>query len=87
MADLINTSNNILGIIPSKIVEGIEGLIAALWAIGVVFLLYLIWIITSFVLKWKDRQRLKRIEEKVDLLLSKKKQKLKSSKQNPKASK
>ncbi len=50
-------------------------LINILKAAGIIFIIYLVLLLVQFITKFQDRKRLKRIEQKLDLLLEKNKKK------------
>ncbi len=58
--------NFILDNLPEIITEKFGFLIILLKAVGIVFLAYFIYMIVKSVWSWKDRKRLKRIEDKID---------------------
>ncbi len=58
----------ILENLPQVIRENFSGLIIFIQAVGIVFIVYVIYLIVNGVLRWKDRRRLKRIESKIDRL-------------------
>ena len=61
----------ILENLPAIITEKFGFLITILKAIGIAFLIYLAYLIFKGILSWKDRLRLKRVEEKIDLINNK----------------
>ena len=60
--------NFILENLPGIISEKFGFLITILKAVGIAFLVYLSYLIFKGILGWRDRSRLKRIEEKVNLI-------------------
>jgi len=66
--------------LPVPVAEGLLGLITVLKAIGIAFIVYLVYTILNGVISWRGSRRIKKIETKVDsidkklnLLLKKKK--------------
>ena len=56
----------ILNNLPQIITEKFGFFITLLKAVGIAFLAYFIYMIVKGVWNWKDRKRLKRIEDKID---------------------
>ena len=70
---MIKTENasEVLEKISPALIQKISNLIMIFKAIGVVFIIYFIYLIVKGILRWKDRRRLKRIEQKVDKINAK----------------
>ena len=69
MADVINVSEAVENLVEQAtpiLMEKAGFLINIFKAIGIVILIYIVYMIIAGILKWKDRRRLKRIEEKVN---------------------
>ena len=78
---LVNLTE-IASVLPPNIVRGMETLITILKAAGILFIIYFAFLITNGVINWKSSRRLKYIEEKtriieekLDLLLKRRKNK------------
>ena len=54
--------------VPLIIKNNFGWVITFVQAIGIIFIFYFVYVVINGVLRWKDRVRLKRIEEKVDRL-------------------
>jgi len=72
---LVNLTE-IASVLPPNLVNGMETLITILKAAGILFLVYISYLIVNGVINWKSSRRLKSIEErtkiieeKLDLLL------------------
>jgi len=64
--------SEITNITPNLITDGIFPIINILRTAGIVFIAYIIIMIIQSILRIKDRKRLRRIEEKIDILMKKK---------------
>ena len=56
---------------PNIVAENLMLLINLLRAIGIAFLAYLIYMVIKSVFLWKDHKRIKKIDEKIDLIYKK----------------
>ncbi|MGC9309708.1 MAG: hypothetical protein ACP5D2_03380 [Candidatus Nanoarchaeia archaeon] len=86
---MTNISNEVINALPVFISEQLTFITNLLKALGVAFILYIIYMIIRGILRWKDRKRLIRVEEKIDNLekkvdkiLKNKKSKKKNKKKN-----
>jgi len=82
MGDVFMNVSEIISALPPEIVNNIGTLIMILKAIGIVFIIYFVYLIVNGIISWKGSRRLKFIEKKVkiierklDLLLKDKKKK------------
>jgi hypothetical protein len=74
MVDIWNASdalNTTIGKFAPFLLSPLSPVISLLKIAGVVFIVYLFFNILQFILKFKDSKRIKRMEEKIDLLLEK----------------
>ena len=85
--DIFPNMTDVIGALPSNILEGLGSLILILKAIGVLFIIYFVYLIINGVISWKGSRRLKFIEKKVktierklDFLVGNKKRKKKKEK-------
>jgi len=67
--------SEITNITPSILNGGLAPIINIIKTAGIIFIIYVIIMIIQSILKIKDRKRLRRIEEKLDILLKKQKKK------------
>jgi len=79
MEDILINATEIIGSLPPNILNRFEGLITILQAVGVLFIIYLLYLVISGIVNWKGSRRVKFIEEevkiiekKLDLLLERK---------------
>ena len=70
VSEILNTSQIFEQVSPA-IMEKFAPLITILKAVGIVFVVYLVYMLVNGILRLRDRSRLKRIEKKVDVILSK----------------
>ena len=83
--DIVNSSGieqNIINILPSSVTDSMPFFIALIKAVGVVFLVYLLFQIISIFLNWRKGHRIKQIVQnleeinhKLDILIKKGKKK------------
>ncbi len=64
--EIINNTSEIIQQVFPKFAENLQPLITILKAVGIAFILYIIYLIVMWFYRWRDRKRLKRIEEKLD---------------------
>jgi len=67
--DLIGIVPKIVSSLPQPLIDKIEGLIVLFKVIGILLIIYFVYLFIQAILNIKRYRRLKRIEEKVDLLL------------------
>jgi len=83
----IENASEIIEVITPALAEKIAPLITIFKAVGIAFIVYVIYLMVKMVLGWKNQKRIKRIEKKVneiekklDLVLNKKIKKIKKRK-------
>lgn len=81
---LLTNVTDVIAALPPNVISGLGGLINILKAIGIVFLIYMTYVIINGILNWRGSRRIKSmekniisIEKKLDLLLKGKKEKKK----------
>lgn len=60
--------SGVVGALPPSVVAKIEDLILILKAVGIAFIVYVVYLLVNFVINWRRAMIIKRIEEKVDLI-------------------
>ena len=70
--DLTNLVPEIVSSLPQPLIDKIEGLIVLFKTIGILLIIYFMYLFIQALFNIKRYRRLKRIEEKVDLLLGRK---------------
>jgi len=65
----LNNSEMLEGVLENlfpALMEKLGPLLTILKAVGIIFLVYVVYLIVRGFFRWKDRKRLRRIEEKID---------------------
>jgi len=66
-----NTAEYLIDSIVPAVMDRFSPLLTILKAVGIIFIFYIIYMIARGVIRWKDHKRIKKIEEKVDLIYNK----------------
>jgi len=66
--DVVGDLNDVISVLPPEVWGKVEGLILILKAVGIVAIIYFVYIIMMGVLSFKRTRRIKSIEEKIILI-------------------
>lgn len=78
--EVFDNATQVISAISPELASKLAPLMMIIKAVGIAFVIYVIYLLVSWLMKWKDRKRLKRIEEKLDILLRRAGKSKKSSK-------
>jgi len=68
VSDVVVNLSDIISVLPPEIIEKIGGLIVVLQAVSIAFIVYVVYLIISFVLNIKRYKKLGVLEGKIDLI-------------------
>lgn len=77
---MANISNEMVNALSPLLAEKLSFILSLLRAIGIAFIIYIIYLLVRGIFRWKDRKRLIRVEEKLNDLDKKIDKILKSTK-------
>ena len=68
VGDVFSNMTEVISALPPNIIGGLGTLITIMKAVGIIFIIYLAYLIINGVISWKGSRRIKFIEKKVKII-------------------